>query len=113
MNENNNEKQPLDKKFETVAQQMTVALLSEFPEIASVSIVVDWNLPGWAGDSMPSAVWRPASNVVAPYAMANMQQQLARAMGMLMRAHLSHVMQVAAEGNTSHENKRSNATEST
>lgn len=113
MNENNTEKQPLDKRFEDVAQQMTVALLAEFPEVASVSVVVDWNLPGWAGDSMPAAVWRPAANVSAPNAMANMQHQLARAISMLMRAHLAHVMQVAAEGNSPCENNQRSTAEAT
>ena len=88
---------PLDKRVEQAAHEHAQSLLAEFPELTSVAVVVDWNLPGWAGDSLPAAVWLPAPGVHAPGAMANMQPQLARAMAMLMRAHFGSVMAAAQE----------------
>ena len=88
----NNTRLPLDKRVEQAAHERAQSLIAEFPELTSVAVVVDWNLPGWAGDALPSAVWLPAPGVHAPGAMANMQPQLARAMAMLMRAHFSSVM---------------------
>ena len=86
-----NTRLPLDKRVEQAAHEHAQSLLNEFPELTSVAVVVDWNLPGWAGDALPSAIWLPAPGVHAPGAMANMQPQLARAMAMLMRAHFSSV----------------------
>ena len=84
-------------RIEQSAMAAAQSLLTEFPELASVAVVVDWNLPGRAGDTLPSAVWFPASDVNQISAMAGMQTQLARAITMLMRAHYSSVVACAQE----------------
>jgi hypothetical protein len=91
------QKLPVDKRVEQAAYACATSLLTEFPELASIAIVVDWNLPGWAGDSLPSFVWLPAAGVNKLGAMAGMQPQLAKAISMLMRTHLASVMRLAQE----------------
>jgi len=81
----------IHQKVEAQAQQAVTELLDKFPEIASVAVVVDWDLPGWAGDAMPAAVWIPRETVAPVEALARMSTQLGKAIGMLVRVNNNHV----------------------